>query len=129
MRLLALAARSRRADSFSAGGKMTDRSFEMYFDANGVLTERRWLDGKEVVVHYDDIPDKDITSVDGIPCTTALRTLIDLAPELPDADLARAVQDCLDRGLFTVEEAYARIAEPDMQQRRGASLLQRHLPR
>jgi hypothetical protein len=29
--------------------------------------------------------------------------------------------------LFTVEEAMARIAEPDMRQRRGAKLLHGHL--
>jgi hypothetical protein len=108
---------------------MTDRLDDMYVDANGMLAERRWLGGQEVVVHYDDVPDKDITSVRGIPCTTALRTVIDIAPDLSAADLARAVQDCLDRGLFTVEEARARIAEPDMRQRRGAMLLLRHLPR
>jgi hypothetical protein len=65
----------------------------MYFDGNGVLTERRWLDGHEIVVHYDDVPAKDITTVDGIPCTTALRTVIDIAPDLSAADLGRAVQD------------------------------------
>ena len=79
-------------------------------------------------MHYDDVPDKDITTVDGVPCTTALRTVIDIAPDLSATDLAHALRDCLDRGLFTVEEAYARIAEPDMRQRRGASLLRRHLP-
>ena len=28
----------------------------LYFDSNGVLAERRWLGGQEVIVHYDDIP-------------------------------------------------------------------------
>jgi hypothetical protein len=37
------------------------------------------------------------------------------------------VQDCLERGLFTVEEA-SRRAEPDMIGRRGAELLRRALP-
>jgi hypothetical protein len=37
------------------------------------------------------------------------------------------VQDCLDRSLFTVEEARARLLEPDMLHRHGADLLQRLL--
>lgn len=107
---------------------MPDRSDDIYFDLNAVLTERRWLGGQEVLVHYDDVPATDITTVDGIPCTTALRTVIDLAPDLDRAQLGRIVQDCLNRGLFTVEEAMARIAEPDMRQRRGARLLRGQLP-
>ena len=49
----------------------------MYFDSNGVLTEHRLIDGMEVIVHYEDIPDSDCTVVDGIPCTTALRSVIE----------------------------------------------------
>lgn len=99
----------------------------MYFDSNGVLTEHRWIGGQEVIVHYDDLADSDITEVDGIPCTTALRTVIDLAPDLDPVQFHRAVQDCLDRGLFTVEEALARVGRPDMQHRLGAELLRRQL--
>jgi len=51
---------------------------EIYFDGNGSLTERRRLGGQAMVVHYDDLPEKDITVVEGIPCTTALRTVIDI---------------------------------------------------
>jgi hypothetical protein len=76
-----------------------------------------------VLVHYDDIPEKDITTVHGIPCTTALRTVIDIAPDLDRDQLRRAVQDCLDRQLFSVEEAKARLLEPDMLSRPGAHLL------
>ena len=96
---------------------------DIYFDSNGVLTERRSITGQNVVVHYDDIPDSDITDVQGIPCTTALRTVIDLAPDIDQLQLHHMVQDCLDRHLFTVEEAAARVAQPDMQHRRGAELL------
>jgi len=104
-----------------------DRSGDMYFDSSGVFTEHRRLDDLEFVVHYDDIPACDVTTVKGIPCTTALRTVIDIAPDLSPFELARAVHDCLRRGLFTPDEAWARIAEPDMQQRLGASLLRHHL--
>jgi hypothetical protein len=39
------------------------------------------------------------------------------------------VQDCLRRRLFTVEEALARLAQPDMLTRPGAKLLRQALPR
>ena len=56
--------------------------FELpYLDSNGVLTEHITAGGQDVIVHYDDVPESDITTVDGIRCTTALRTVIDLAPD------------------------------------------------
>jgi hypothetical protein len=76
-----------------------------------------------MIVHYDDIPESDITTIDGLRCTTALRTVIDLAPELETAELMQIVRDCLDRRLFTPEEAMARVAKPDMLTRHGAKLL------
>ncbi len=96
---------------------------DVYVDANGCVAERVSFDGLEVIVHYDDIPESDITTIDGIRCTTALRTVIDLAAELDRPDLERIVDDCLDRGLFTPEEACERVAQPDMLCRRGATLL------
>ena len=84
------------------------------------------IGGQEVLVrHVEELPEKDRSVVDGIPCTTALRTVIDLAtdPTIDDAALDRMVGQCLDRGLFTVAEARARIAEPDMCRRRGAALV------
>ncbi len=83
-------------------------------DGNGLLTERMWLGENEVVIHRDDVPETDITTVDGIRCTTALRTVIDVAPDVAASDLEVIVRDCLERGLFTVEEASRRLAEPDM---------------
>ena len=99
----------------------------IYVDANGCLTERVVLDGQDVIVHYDDLPDLDITSVDGISCTTPLRTVIDIAPETEAAELARIVEYCLDRRLFSREEALARIAAADMLSRPGAQLLRQVL--
>jgi hypothetical protein len=87
---------------------------DFYVDANGCLTERVALGGQEVIVHYTDVPDSDITSVNGIACTTALRTVIDIAPEIDAQELERIVGHCLERRLFSVEEAMARTAEPDM---------------
>jgi hypothetical protein len=96
-------------------------------DANGCLTERVRLGGQDAIIHYDDVPDTDVTTVDGIPCTTPLRTVIDLAAELEATHLERMVQDCLDRRLFTLAEAHARLAEDDMVNRRGADVLRRFL--
>ena len=58
---------------------------------DGVPTERRWIGGQEVIIHYDDVPPSDITVLHGLPVTTALRTVIDIAPELPD-DRLRGVE-------------------------------------
>ena len=101
---------------------------DVYLDANGDPTERVVRDGLEMVIHYADLPDADITTVQGIRCTTPLRTVIDIAPDVDAADLDRIVQDCLGRRLFTVDEARARLAQPDMRKRPGAELLRRALP-
>ena len=76
-------------------------------DGNGVLTERMWIGDQEVIIHRDDVPESDVTTIDGIRCTTALRTVIDVAPDIEASHLAEIVRDCLERGLFTVEEAIA----------------------
>src|SRR5690349_453381 len=102
-----------------------DDSF--YVDANGYLTERVVLRGQDVIVHYAEVPDSDITSVDGIPCTTPLRTVIDIAPEMEAEELERIVRDCLERRLFSRQEAMVRIAEPDMLSRPGAQILRQIL--
>ena len=102
---------------------------DVYFDGNGCFTERVEVGGQEIIIHYDDIPESDETTVDGIPVTTALRTVIDMAPEVDRATLERMVDDALARRLFTVEEAWARLAQPDMRTRPGAEILRRMLPR
>jgi hypothetical protein len=98
-------------------------------DGNGLLTERMWLGEQEVVIHRGEVPETDITTVDGIRCTTALRTVIDLAPEVSASHLETMVRDCLERGLFTLEEARRRVAEPDMVGQRGAEAVRRVLRR
>jgi len=106
-----------------------DADDEIYIDSNGCPTERVRRGGQDVVIHYDEVPEKDITTVQGIRCTTPLRTVIDLAPDLDLAHLERMVRDCLDRRLFTVEEARARLVEDDMLTRPGAQILGSALPR
>ena len=111
--------------SFMSSKRIPDDAF--YVDANSCLTERVTTNGLDAIVHYDDIPESDITSINGIRCTTALRTVIDLAPELETPEFKKIVRDCLDRSLFTVEEAMARVAEPDMLTRPGAKLLKEYV--
>ena len=97
-------------------------------DGNGLLTERMRYGEQEVIIHRGDYPASDITTVHGIRCTTPLRTVIDIAPDVPASHLDEIVQVCLERGLFTVHEAWRRLAEPDMADLRGAELLRRALP-
>ncbi len=89
-------------------------------DGNGCWTEHLVIDGQEVIVHHDDLPLHDRTTVRGIPCTTAVRTVIDIAPEVTPGELDLVLADGLDRGLFTVDELVARLAEADMAHRPGA---------
>ena len=100
---------------------------DLYLDDNGCFTEVKIIGGQEVVVHYDDIPESDVTVLDGIRVTTALRTVIDLAPSVPAEALRRMIDDSLRRGLFTVEEALVRTSQPDMLERRGAQLVRERL--
>ncbi len=97
---------------------------DLYIDANGCLAERAPNPyGPDVIVHYDRIPESDITCVDGIRCTNPLRTVIDIAPEVDSVELEQMVRHCLERGMFTREEAMARLSRPDMRARPGATLL------
>jgi hypothetical protein len=102
---------------------------DIYIDANGCPAERVRLGDQEIVVHYDDIPESDITTVRGLRVTTPIRTVIDLAPEMPSAELDRIIRDCLDRNLFTVEQALERIEQPDMAVRVGAHMVRSALAR
>src|SRR5437016_14407518 len=45
---------------------------DIYIDSNGCPTERIGVGGQEVVVHYDDIPESDITTVRGLRVTTPI---------------------------------------------------------
>jgi hypothetical protein len=97
-------------------------------DGNGDPTELRRVGDLDVVVHHADLPASDVTVHRGIPVTTPIRTVIDIAPEVDAAHLEEIVADCLSRGLFTLEEAWARLAQADMVDRPGAVILRRHLP-
>lgn len=94
---------------------------------DGALVERALIGGVEVIIHHDHVPESDITTVQGIRCTTPLRTLIDLAPSTEPQHLREMVIDVLDRGLMTEDEAWQRLDQPDMQVRVGAEMLRQVL--
>lgn len=100
----------------------------MGVDGNGDPVELRRVGDVEVIVHHADLPDADITVHKGIRVTTPIRTMIDLAPEVDGDHLDAMVADCLARGLFTLEEAWHRLAQPDMVDRPGAVILRQRLP-
>ena len=108
---------------------MTDQwhSVGLGIDANGCPTEDFEVAGGSIRVRYEDVPESDITTVEGIRVTTPLRTVIDLAAELDVTELDQMVQTCLGRRLFSVAEAFARLDQPDMATRPGARILRAYL--
>lgn len=97
---------------------------DLYVDANGHPTERASTpNGPDVILHYGEIPELDVTTIDGVRCTTPLRAVIDLAPELDRNEWKPMVRECLERGLFSRKEAMDRTSRPDMLTRPGAQLL------
>ena len=96
-------------------------------DANGSLLEAGSLAGIPVLVRREDVPDSDITAVNGIPCTTALRTLIDIAATVEPAHLRSMLTDALARGLFSEADAWTRLGRADMAVHAGAALVRRAL--
>jgi hypothetical protein len=99
----------------------------LHVDRDGILVERCKIGGQEVIVHYDDIPESDITVLDSLRVTTALRTVIDIAADVEPDHLERIVDDVLERRLFTLDEAHARLAQPDMATRSGAIVMREFL--
>lgn len=110
---------------FDDGGWLAE---PMGVDGNGDPVELRRVGDEEVIVHHADLPESDVTVHKGIPVTTPIRTMIDLAPEVDGDHLRAMVADCLSRGLFTLEEAWDRLAQADMVDRPGAVILRQHLP-
>jgi hypothetical protein len=49
--------------------------------------------------------------------------VIDIAPEMQSAHLDRIVRDCLDRKLFTIVQALARLEQRNMTIRVGAHMV------
>ena len=70
-------------------------------------------------VHYANLYPEDITTVDGVPVTAPARTLLDIATEVSNEELAEAVRRALERGLTTPDGIGSVIARyPDHAGRR-----------
>ena len=100
-----------------------------FVDANGRPAEVHFGDEFDLIVHYDDIPESDITIVGGIRCATALRTVIDIAAEYGPEQLPHVLRHCFDRRLFSARDARDRIARPDLRTHPGATLVAQALDR
>jgi hypothetical protein len=84
------------------------------------------LDG--VIVHrMADLHERWITRVDGVPCTTVARTLVDLGAVMPDTVVAEALDRALGRGSATIIGVRAALDAVARQGRRGVGVMRRVL--
>lgn len=75
----------------------------------------------------DDLSQADITCVDGIPCTTATRTCVDLGAVVGDEVVERAFECAVRRGLTTPDYAARRARALARRGREGPAALLRVL--
>jgi hypothetical protein len=122
--------------TFAAGGTVAShRAAALLHGFDGIdsapveVTVRRGrypeIDG--VVVHRSTpLDDRDITVVDGIPCTTVARTLCDLGAVLSQDDVERCLDGVLRAGasLGWIQETWRRVHRPGPS---GTATLQRIL--
>lgn len=77
-----------------------------------MIADRSGRSIRGVKIHRPRITfDIDVRRVDGIPVTSVLRTMFDLATVLPRQELGRAFDDACRRGLMTVDEVRSRLVE------------------
>lgn len=94
-----------------------------------VLWELQGIDDDEKVIHVlregrkcqpcaesirthgtDHLPEEDVViRKDGLRVTSALRTVVDLAPCVTDHELELAILDAIDKGLFTADQLRERV--------------------
>lgn len=68
-----------------------------------------------VILHHADLPADDVVQKAGFRTTTVLRTIIDVAAAGADEDqLARAIQEGRDGGLFTIRRLRTRAEAVDL---------------
>jgi hypothetical protein len=79
---------------------------------------------KAIVLHISELSSSDIEQIDGVPSTTALRTLIDVAAsgDVPLPDLQLALAEATRSGKIT--RAEIAVAKTDADQRDVLRLLQ-----
>lgn len=109
-----------------AQGRSDERSPTRSFAAIECIRGEAWHDS---VRHHDDVPPSDVTVHRGIPCTTPIRVVIDIACDVEPDHLEAIIDECLGRRLFTLEEAWHRLGQPDMAERHGAALVRDALRR
>jgi hypothetical protein len=85
------------------------------------------LEGVRVVHRLEDLHERWITAVDGVPCTTVARTLVDLGAVLPENEVARCLDRALGRCLVTVSAVEAARKAVARRGRRGAGVIRRVL--
>ena len=76
-----------------------------------------------------DLTHSDVTCIDGIPCTTATRTCVDLGAVIGDEVVERAFECAVRRGLTTPEYAARRARALARRGREGPAALMRVLAR
>ncbi|HTL86133.1 MAG TPA: DUF559 domain-containing protein [Acidimicrobiia bacterium] len=74
-----------------------------------MIVNRRGIESDLVVVHRGLVPRADRVTVDGIPCTSATRTLIDCAPFVDGESLETAFELARRMGLTSVRAVEQRI--------------------
>ncbi len=99
------------------------------FPAIEVTTSRaRNPERTGVVVHRSQsLPAEDKTVIEGIPCTRAARTIIDLASAVDAQQLELALEDALRRRLVQVPWVYRRLRALGTTGRHGSRFLNRFL--
>jgi Protein of unknown function (DUF559)/Transcriptional regulator, AbiEi antitoxin len=100
------------------------------FDAGGPIevATSRPMKHSEITVHRrSPLPACDLTSIDGIPITSAHRTLLDLGAVVREAALEVALDDALRRGLTTLPQLRWHIGAAGGRGVRGTAALRRIL--
>lgn len=82
-----------------------DPEVHLTFPRNYGSGAQRWA-----VAHRSDLKDDEIVCVCGIRCTTAIRTVIDLAASLPLAEAVAAADSALREGMITIAELESAVA-------------------
>jgi hypothetical protein len=85
------------------------------------------LEGVQVVHRLEDLHERWVTAVDGVPCTTVARTLVDLGAVLPDKEVARCLDRATGRGIVTVSMVETARKAVARRGRRGAGVIRRVL--
>lgn len=89
---------------------------------------RRHRGEKDAVVHrWRRFPPHHLTVVNGVVTTNCARTLIDLAGAIHPARVERALDNCLARGLVTLEAVRTVFEEMRSRGRKGIALMRRLL--